>query len=437
MKSKKRYVTLFALAACTSGAVYGQNQAKMQALFDQVSVQEPLDYANAQQMLQDSGIQPEALDYTQFGGSITLGGSDGDGAFFIESHNSVAADSISTDEVRATGALRLGLTGAGTTFGMWEVSDPLLTHPEFTDGAATVRVIDRDGPNTAGTNPTSDRWHATHVAGTMVARGANLLATGMSPQATLNAYDVLNQFTDITGAFSNVDTTDDIPVSNHSYGRVAGWWTTYLHTNGVTYPVWSGNAAISTIEDYRFGFYDPNARQLDQITYLQETYLPVWSAGNDRLQANAVTAGTFYVGYVGEVGVVPPVFINGTYPAPDGVPAGFDTMTSYGVAKNVLTVAAANDVVGGWTSAAEVTFANFSSAGPTDDGRIKPDITANGVGVLSADDPTTSPFNTTQNYFSYNGTSQAPPNTTGVDQSTFAVSSPALSDCHSPLGFHS
>ncbi|MDB4618570.1 S8 family serine peptidase, partial [Akkermansiaceae bacterium] len=358
-----------------------------------------------------SGTAPEALDYTLFDGSFVIGGLESGSVFFLQSHNLVASDTISTDELRSSGALRLGLTGSGTTLGMWEVGDPLLTHTEFTDGASNVRIVDVDGPRADGN--TADRWHATHVAGTLIARGANANALGMSPEATLNAYDTLDQFTDIAGIFSNVDASDDICISNHSYGRIAGWWTTYTHTDGITYPVWAGNLSVSTSEDYRFGYYDTNANLIDQITYLQQTYLPVWSAGNDRLQPNASNAGTIYVGYIGEIGEVPPTFINGPYPAADGSPTGYDTLTSYGVAKNVLTVAAANDIAGGWVDAGDVKFANFSSAGPTDDGRIKPDVTANGVGVLSADDPNTSPINTTDDYFSYNGTSQAAPNVAG------------------------
>jgi hypothetical protein len=379
----------------------------MLALHNQVSVEEPQNYATAQQLLQNGAGTPDFIDYTLIDGAV-LGGLSGGSPFFIQSTNTVAADTIGTDELRATGALRLGLQGDGTTIGMWEISDPLVSHPEFTDGGSGVRVIDADGPK-PGMNPLRDRWHATHVAGTMVARGANPLSLGMSPNATLRAYDTDDQFAETTGIFSNATTADDLQISNHSYAVVGGWWTTYTHTNNITYPVWSGDISISTVEDYVFGFYDDNARQIDQIAYLQETYLPVWAAGNDRLETNAITTGTVYVARVG----TSLAFVNGPYPGADGLPAGFDCITGYGCAKNVLTVAAANDIPGGWTSPASVTLANFSGSGPTDDGRIKPDIAANGVGVLSSDDPSTSPFNTTQNYFSYNGTSQAAPGVTG------------------------
>lgn len=408
---KRKYHLIVASLLLVSASAQAQNQAKLQALHNQFSVEEPQDITAAVEMLEDAAIAPQGVDYTAIQGLI-LGGLDGNTPFFIESHNLVAANTISTDELRVNGLLRLGLTGAGTRFGMWEVSDPLMTHPEFTNGASTVRVIDADGPKPpafVGENTTQDRWHATHVAGTLVARGANAAAVGMSPQATLEAYDIFEQFADITGIFSNADANDDIQISNHSYGRVGGWWT-IGSSGGTLYPVWAGDVNVSTLEDYRFGFYDTNANRIDEIAYLQQTYLPVWSAGNDRLQTNPIVGpNSIYIGFAG----ANPVLVQGAYPPADGVPAGFDSITSYGVAKNVLTVAAANDIVGGWTESLDVSFASFSGAGPTDDGRINPDVTANGIQVLSADDPSTSLSNNSADYFSYNGTSMAAPNVTG------------------------
>lgn len=407
---KRKYHLLVASLLLANASAQAQNQARLEALHNQFTVEEPQDITTAVEMLEDAAVAPQGVDYTQFEGAI-LGGLDGNTPFFIESHNLIAADTISTDELRVNGLLRLGLTGAGTRFGMWEVSDPLLTHTEFTDGNSTVRVIDADGPRSDGR--ISDRYHATHVAGTLVARGANSAALGMSPEATLYAYDTEMQFTDITGIFSNADPNDDIQTSNHSYGRVAGWWT-IANNDGTLYPVWAGDIAISTTEDYRFGYYDENSSAIDHIAYLQQTYLPIWSSGNDRLQSNAVVGpNSVFVAYNSAASPAGYYFVIGAYPSADGNPAGYDTITSYGVAKNVLTVAAANDIVGGWTQSSDVAFASFSSAGPTDDGRIKPDVTANGVQVLSADDPITSPSNNSADYFSYNGTSMAAPNVTG------------------------
>jgi len=62
-------------------------------------------------------------------------------------------------------------------------------------------------------------------------------------------------------------------------------------------------------------------------------------------------------------------------------------------------VGAVNDLVGGYTNAAGVTLASFSSFGPTDDGRTKPDVVANGVDVITTADASDS------SYFCPNGPS--------------------------------
>ncbi|MBI3267673.1 MAG: discoidin domain-containing protein [Planctomycetes bacterium] len=74
----------------------------------------------------------------------------------------------------------------------------------------------------------------------------------------------------------------------------------------------------------------------------------------------------------------------------------FQLMGTFASAKNVIAVGALND---------NGTMSSFSSFGPTTDGRIKPDVSANGVGLTS-----TLPNNT---YASFSGTSMATPATTG------------------------
>jgi hypothetical protein len=83
-------------------------------------------------------------------------------------------------------------------------------------------------------------------------------------------------------------------------------------------------------------------------------------------------------------------------------------MGEQGCAKNLMTVGAINDAVsGGVRSLANGTMSSFSGWGPADDGRIKPDIVANGVGLYST-------YNTANNsYASLSGTSMATPNAAG------------------------
>ena len=51
-------------------------------------------------------------------------------------------------------------------------------------------------------------------------------------------------------------------------------------------------------------------------------------------------------------------------------------------AKNIIAVGAVNPIPGGYNSPADVVLAEFSSWGPSDDGRIKPDLVADGINVL-------------------------------------------------------
>jgi hypothetical protein len=87
---------------------------------------------------------------------------------------------------------------------------------------------------------------------------------------------------------------------------------------------------------------------------------------------------------------------------------GFQSITYNGLSKNILTVGAINDAIsGGVRSPSAGTMSDFSSWGPSDDGRIKPDVVANGVTVNS-------PIDTSNTaYASYSGTSMAAPSATG------------------------
>ena len=75
--------------------------------------------------------------------------------------------------------------------------------------------------------------------------------------------------------------------------------------------------------------------------------------------------------------------------------------------KNVITVGAASDITAGYSSPSDVSLASFSGYGPTDDGRIKPDIVGNGVSLTS------SLAGDNADYGNYSGTSMSSPNIAG------------------------
>ncbi len=194
--------------------------------------------------------------------------------------------------------------------------------------------------------------HATHVAGTIMGSGAgDTRAKGMAPAATLYSYyfygDVPGEQYDAAGAYG-------LSAANHSWGFVTGWrW------NGSSW-VWYG--------DSNFGNYTSYTMDWDELVRLTSLVV-VKSAGNDRNDWG-----------------------DGSHPQ-DGP---YDCVGQIASAKNIITVGALND---------DDTMSVFSSWGPTDDGRIKPDVVANGVTLRS-----TLPGG----YGSYSGTSMSSPVVTGI-----------------------
>jgi hypothetical protein len=176
-------------------------------------------------------------------------------------------------------------------------------------------------------------------------------------------------------------------ISNHSYSTAAGW---YIWGYMGQTPIWrwAGDSDIDPDEDYQFGFYDLFSHDWDQIAYDAPFYLIVKSAGNDRGQ------GPSYAG----TGSDPPV---------DGYPDGFDCIAHQALSKNVLTIGAVVEVLN-YSGPGSVAMSSFSSWGPVDDGRVKPDVVAKGVDVYSCVGTGNSDYDT------YGGTSMASPNTAGT-----------------------
>lgn len=109
-------------------------------------------------------------------------------------------------------------------------------------------------------------------------------------------------------------------ISNHSYGP----------SNDNTLPVWY------------FGAYEETTVAWDALLKSKPFYLPFIAGGNEQQQNGNDSAG------------------------------GYDVMTSAAAAKNVVTVGAINN---------DNSMSNYSNWGPTDDGRIKPDIVTLGTAI--------------------------------------------------------
>ena len=302
---------------------------------------------------------------------------------FYTINNLISAQTISTDEVWPGGSSGLNLTGANTSgdLAVWDASAALTTHQEF------------DGRVTLGDSPGGTHYHSTHVAGTLVASGFDSDAKGMSYAADLVSYDWYDDESEMAtaGAAGTF-------VSSHSYGWATGW-----RKSGDDF-YWYGDVEIDPNEDPGFGFYHDHAADWDDVAHNAPHYLIFKSAGNDR---NDYGPDPGEGHYYWDPDVNEWVWSTEERDA-DGGDTGYDTLPYNANSKNIVTVGAIDDIPGGYSAPGDVVMSTFSGWGPTDDGRIKPDIVTNGIGLYSAMD------DADDSYESLSGTSMASPSAAGA-----------------------
>ena len=293
--------------------------------------------------------------------------------------NLYAAGSLNTNRLWTGGSSDLNLEGEGITLNVWDAG--LLRHAHREYENRTIQMDDAP----------SIHAHATHVSGTMVAAGITPAARGMAPRARLHAYDFINDEPEMAQA-----ALDGAILSNHSYGRPTGW----LFNQNQWW--WYGDTRVSSSVDYKFGYYDQETRTRDEISYHAPFYLQVHAAGNDR-NDQGPAAGSEHNVWNHQLNQ----WVKSTdYREPDGGLFGFDCLSSLVIGKNVITVGSVQDVLE-YTGPESVLLSEFSSTGPTDDGRIKPDLVANGQSVLSTW------VDNNASYAILSGTSMAAPSITG------------------------
>lgn len=312
--------------------------------------------------------------------------------YYITHNNTRAAATTKTDQLWLGGSAGLNLSGAGASvtqkMAVWDGGSVRGTHQELAG-----RVEQKDSPK-------EQSEHATHVAGTMIASGVNPLAKGMAfGFKKLFAYDFNSDLAEMAAAAPN------LLVSNHSYGSLSGWHynSDRKGTDEDPYWEWWGDTEISGTEDYKFGYYDNTASKWDQVAYNAPYYLIVKSAGNSRNEAGPEVGKPYFQrDKAGKFTLVKsrPNNINSNN--------SYDIIATYGTAKNILSVGAVAAISGGYNKPADVQITSFSSYGPTDDGRIKPDIVGNGASVLSSSSESNRAYSTSS------GTSMAAPNVAGT-----------------------
>lgn len=262
---------------------------------------------------------------------------------YYTTHSDYVTNVSRANALYGNGLLNLGIDGSGMKVGIWDGGVALTTHQEF-DSRVSI------GDDTNTTN-----LHATMVTGTLIASGIKAKAKGVAYRAEGISNDWTRDRIEVAEAAAN-----GLLLSNHSYG---------IQTNRVP--------------DWYFGSYIQVSQDWDQIMYHAPFYLMVTAAGNSqRLGDNDA-----------------PIYGKNT--------EGFDLMLGFALAKNGITVAAADTKIDAKGKLTQATVTNYSSFGPVDDGRIKPDIAGAGASIYS----TGSKGN--QDYTTSIGTSMATPGITG------------------------
>ncbi len=304
---------------------------------------------------------------------------------YYTTHNAEAATGSRTTSLYAGASLGLSLDGSSAglagKLGLWDGGLVLAAHQEFTGKRISQ-----------ATNLTALSDHATHLATTLIGRGINPLARGMAFGAGLTVWDFENDLAEITTAASS------LILSNHAYGPVAGWVRNPDRpgTDPDKQWEWWGNTNISPTEDYQFGFYGQKASDLDRIAFSNPYYLMVRSADNKRTETGPPTGTSYFLRNS-----------NQTSTATRSRNDSYDVIAAEANAKNLLTVGSADINPASGTGPIQYSIAGYSGWGPTDDGRIKPDLL--GVGTIFS-----AISSGTAGYGTNTGTSMASANVTGT-----------------------
>ncbi|MEY3187893.1 MAG: hypothetical protein RIT41_428, partial [Bacteroidota bacterium] len=379
MKHFLLFIFLFSISLVS----HAQNETQKLALLNSAKYFEIKSRANYTQAILKAKENGWPIRYkSKNNASVNLVGIDafGQPKYLTTFADPIQAITINTNKVWPGGGLGFNLTGATdimtNKLSIWDEGVPRPTHVEFGG-----KVVEKD-------NATKIVSHSTHVAGIMFSKGSNQLAKGMAYGIKgASSYDWFDDESEMAAAAAN-----GLLVSNHSYGNVAGWNFNDDSTR------WEYNGKWNEKEDFKFGYYDDGAQAMDSIAFNASNYLIVKSAGNSRTSTGPKVGDTYWRRDE-----------NGKWydagKRPDSLSSNnaYETLPMDVNAKNILTVGAVQGIAAGYSKKEDAIMTSFSSWGPTDDGRIKPDIVTDGQSVYS----TTSNNDSSYGYSS--GTSMASP----------------------------
>lgn len=320
-----------------------------------------------------------------------LGGFHFDVPYFLEQHDTRQLSNSNSDQLNTAGNVT-GLTGAfngeDIKYTIFDGGRIYAAHTAF-DNAAD-RITNKE----ASTQNYSD--HSTGVGsfigGKSVTLSSNGVAVGNAKGVAINSKMDSYMFatTTLPGNSSESTVFDKIltalpNISNHSYGTNSGWTINYNNTTGaITSFLYNGSKSGTTFYDYQ-GTYSGSDYNYDMLVYNYPSLIIVKSSGNyfDMGPAGAsVTIPKFYRTSTGQA-----AFTSTDAIPPNNCSQGYDCIGPGSLAKNIIVVGATDIITTNnfrYTSASDVVHSEYSSAGPRDDGGIKPDISTVGTDVLYA-----------------------------------------------------
>lgn len=321
---------------------------------------------------------------------------------FPEFHNdratvamSAPADRVFADlELRGTGQI-VGIADSGLDTG-----DPATVHLDVRGRVVSITSLPtnpfylpyiHDAPPADDGAADTGSAHGTHVAGSVLGNGAAAAAAGvaaaprgMAPEARVH-FQAVEQGLDwktideINDEGLNIDWAGTWPPPPFGfYGMPDDIGTIFT-------AAYAAGARIHTNSwgNTQRGVYNLNSRAVDNFMWLNRDMLILFSAGNNGRDTNG--NGVIDADSIGAPGTAKNCLTvgasennrpNGSTPTP-GINANWSALGSGGVPSWPALGAAGHvsDNIDG--------LAAFSSRGPVDDGRIKPDVVAPGTNVLS------------------------------------------------------
>lgn len=337
--------------------------------------------------------------------------------YFLKEQDTKQLSNANSDYLNTAGNIA-GLAGAfngeNIKFTVFDGGRIYAAHDSFNNIAN--RITNKEDANTV---PYSG--HATGVGSFIGGKNANLTANGISAgnakgvaiNSKMDSYyfndTILPGTTGPSDIFQKIIIANP-EISNHSYGIETGWIEELDSNYNVVSYKYNGSKFGNTFFDFQ-GTYNANDYNYDQIVYSNPSYIIVKAAGNSfGTGPNGSTDNVpkYYNSNTGYVQFSPTDIL-----PPNNCSQGYDCIGTGSLAKNIIVVGA-TDIINTnnfrYTAATDVIHSDYSSAGPRDDGGIKPDISTVGTNVLYA---ATSPAGSNA-WAKGSGTSFSAPVVTGI-----------------------